>query len=49
LIVLALMLRHCQRVTASRNVPMLESGAIFWHLVDVLWVMLFALLYLVRL
>ena len=24
----------------------LESGAIFWHLVDLLWVMLFALLYL---
>ena len=25
----------------------LESGAIFWHLVDLLWIMLFALLYLV--
>jgi nitric oxide reductase NorE protein len=26
----------------------LESGAIFWHLVDLLWIVLFALLYLVR-
>ena len=25
----------------------LESGAIFWHLVDLLWIMLFALFYLV--
>lgn len=48
LIVLAWMLRHCQRVVSGRNIAMLESGAIFWHLVDVLWVMLFALLYLVR-
>jgi nitric oxide reductase NorE protein len=48
LIVLAVMLRHCQRATTTRNVPMLESGAIFWHLVDLLWVMLFALFYLVR-
>jgi nitric oxide reductase NorE protein len=48
LIVLTIMWRHCQRQPLDRNVPMLESGAIFWHLVDVLWVMLFALLYLVR-
>jgi nitric oxide reductase NorE protein len=27
----------------------IESGAIFWHLVDLLWLVLFALLYLVRL
>jgi nitric oxide reductase NorE protein len=25
-----------------------ESGAIFWHLVDLLWIVLFALLYLVQ-
>jgi len=25
----------------------LESGASFWHLVDLLWIVLFALLYLV--
>jgi nitric oxide reductase NorE protein len=26
----------------------LESGAIFWHLVDLLWIVLFALLYLIN-
>lgn len=26
----------------------LESGASFWHMVDILWIVLFALLYLVR-
>jgi nitric oxide reductase NorE protein len=26
----------------------LESGASFWHLVDLLWIALFALLYLLR-
>lgn len=26
----------------------LESGGIFWHMVDLLWIVLFALLYLVR-
>jgi nitric oxide reductase NorE protein len=29
-----------------RQVRALESGATFWHLVDLLWVVLFALLYL---
>jgi len=31
---------------SSREIRTLESGAIFWHLVDLLWIMLFALLYL---
>ena len=26
----------------------LESGASFWHMVDILWIVLFALLYLMR-
>jgi nitric oxide reductase NorE protein len=29
-------------------VGVMESGGAFWHLVDLLWVVLFALLYLVR-
>ena len=29
-----------------RNISAIESGALFWHLVDLLWVVLFALLYL---
>ena len=30
------------------GVDVLESGATFWHLVDILWIALFALLYLMR-
>lgn len=30
------------------NMAILESGAIYWHLVDLLWIFLFALLYLLR-
>mgnify|MGYP001592191656 CR=1 FL=1 len=33
---------------ADLNFVLLESGASFWHLVDILWVVLFALLYLVK-
>ncbi len=41
------------RVTAARppdpaTVNTLASGASFWHMVDILWIVLFALLYLVR-
>jgi nitric oxide reductase NorE protein len=32
----------------SQDVAVLESGACFWHLVDILWIALFALLYLMR-
>ena len=32
----------------ARKVGHLESGASFWHLVDLLWIALFALLYLIR-
>lgn len=31
-----------------RSARMIESSALFWHLVDLLWVFLFALLYLVK-
>jgi nitric oxide reductase NorE protein len=31
----------------ERDVRALESGASFWHVVDLLWVVLFPLLYLV--
>lgn len=30
------------------DIPVLESGAAFWHLVDLLWIVLFALFYLMR-
>ena len=32
----------------ERTVNVLESGATFWHMVDVLWIVVFALLYLMR-
>lgn len=34
--------------SSERSVNVLESGASFWHLVDILWIALFALLYLMR-
>jgi len=34
--------------SGSANILTLESGACFWHLVDVLWIILFALLYLMK-
>jgi nitric oxide reductase NorE protein len=35
-----------RRALGHRDIRTLESGATFWHLVDLLWVFLFALLYL---
>jgi len=32
----------------ARTIRNLESGASFWHLVDLLWIVLFALLYLIK-
>lgn len=47
-IFLAVMLRACRRQPAgpSRDL-MIEIGGLFWHLVDLLWIILFALLYLI--
>lgn len=41
---------NISRKVASRadSITTLESGASFWHLVDVLWIILFALLYLMK-
>ena len=33
---------------ARRNQEIVETGATYWHMVDFLWVIIFALLYLVR-
>jgi nitric oxide reductase NorE protein len=32
----------------EKNINLLESGASFWHMVDILWIVLFALFYLLR-
>ncbi len=38
--------RHSE--LSDGTIGVLESGACFWHLVDILWIALFALLYLMR-
>jgi nitric oxide reductase NorE protein len=43
----AMALRAGRRRTPSADAALVESGASFWHLVDLLWIVLFALLYLV--
>lgn len=46
--VLALLMTQARRVELGpRRMAVIESGGCFWHLVDLLWVVLFALLYLV--
>lgn len=45
--VLGLLYKVSRRASLTRgNVRTLEIGAIFWHLVDLLWIVLFALFYL---
>lgn len=46
--VLALLLAQTRRIELSETrTAVVEGGACFWHLVDLLWVVLFPLLYLV--
>lgn len=46
--VLAAMTVHARsRRSSMVNEALVESGASFWHLVDLLWIVLFALIYLV--
>jgi nitric oxide reductase NorE protein len=46
--VLTYLLVRARTRPADENVSAMEGGGAFWHLVDLLWVVLFALLYLVR-
>jgi len=32
----------------NKNIKLYESGGIFWHMVDLLWIVLFPLLYLMK-
>ena len=47
LVVLGVMLAELRR-PADRRTWLIEAGAIYWHMVDLLWIILFALLYLMR-
>lgn len=40
--------RHVEGCPSARQSRFLENGATYWHLVDILWLMLFAFFYLVR-
>jgi nitric oxide reductase NorE protein len=48
LVALAIMSVMMRRPQAAVNTALIECGGIFWHLVDLLWIILFALFYLVR-
>lgn len=47
LIVIGVVLREL-RTSALRRVSMVETGAVYWHMVDLLWLVVFALLYVMR-
>lgn len=47
--VLAYMIHKIKKTSIDgQSMIMLESGATYWHLVDLLWIVLFPLIYLVR-
>ncbi len=46
--VLLLMWRTAGRTPTQRSIMTLENGATFWHMVDLLWIVLFPLIYLLR-
>lgn len=47
LIVLGVVVREL-RNPARRRISMVETGATYWHMVDLLWVIIFGLLYVMR-
>ncbi|UXA16680.1 cytochrome c oxidase subunit 3 [Mycobacterium sp. SMC-4] len=47
LIVMGVVIREL-RNPGRRRVSMVESGAVYWHMVDLLWVVIFGLLYVLR-
>ena len=47
LVFLSLARRELQRASAP-NLGLIEAGGIYWHMVDFLWILIFALLYLMR-
>ncbi len=47
LVILSFVIRELNGVAAPR-MSLIETGATYWHMVDVLWLVLFALLYVMR-
>jgi nitric oxide reductase NorE protein len=48
MVVLGVLLSKARSGIGGRYIHYLESGASYWHMVDLLWIMLFPMLYLVR-
>lgn len=49
MVVLGFLVRASRRpLPTPRQLAYVEGGACFWHMVDLLWIVLFPLLYLVR-
>jgi nitric oxide reductase NorE protein len=47
LVILCFLIRNV-KVSQVPKISLIETGATYWHMVDVLWLVLFALLYLMR-
>jgi nitric oxide reductase NorE protein len=47
-LLLVLLWRPTRRGAYGHNAHALETGAVFWHMVDLLWVVLFPLVYVMR-
>lgn len=47
LVVMCFVIRNL-KTSATPKISFVETGATYWHMVDVLWLVLFALLYLMR-
>lgn len=43
-----MILRLGRNNTLASDLPVLESGASYWHMVDLLWIILFSILYLIK-
>lgn len=43
-----MILRLGRNNTLAKDLPVLESGATYWHMVDLLWIILFSILYLIH-
>jgi nitric oxide reductase NorE protein len=47
LLILGIVVRELRR-PHRRRMSMVESGAVYWHMVDLLWIVIFGLLYVMR-
>lgn len=48
MVALLLMIARCKRpLVGTQDVPFLEGAGVYWHMVDVLWIVLFLLIYMV--